>query len=99
MKRSPIRSRSAKAKANQPALDAFRTALRERSGGACEANTPACPWLRHEGHHAHHRSISDRRIGVHDPERGLWVCHLGHSYIHANPAASYDAGWLLRGAA
>jgi len=75
---------------------AFREALRERSGGMCEVSTPACPPGPHPGCDPHHRCHADRDRGVHDPERGLWACRLGHDWIETHPAESYAVGWLLR---
>jgi hypothetical protein len=98
-RKTPLRSRGAVSKRQQDDLDAFRLALHVRSGGFCEAHTPACPPGRHEGVHCHHIAPSDRRRGVHDPERGLFCCLKAHHHIHANPAESYENGWLLRSAA
>lgn len=89
-------NRGAKSKREQPALAAFRLALHLRSGGFCEARTPACPPGRHEGTDAHHCAPSDRDAGRHDPERGLLLCRPGHNYVHATPAESYAAGWLIK---
>lgn len=98
MRRTPLRRRGAKARREQPAVDAFRAAVRERAGGLCEVNGPACPLGPHQGHHAHHCCIGDRRRGVHDPERGLWTCPPAHRHIHENPHESYLRGWLIRSA-
>ena len=93
MKRGPM---TRKQLANRDALAGFQRVIWERSGGMCEANTPACLPGPHRGGHCHHRSISERRIGLHNPDHGLMTCPEGHAYIHANPAESYDMGWLLR---
>jgi hypothetical protein len=74
-------------------LAAFRLALHVRSGGFCEARTPACPEGRHEGVHAHHVRLRSQG-GGHDPSNGLLLCAAAHNYVHANPAESYAAGWL-----
>ena len=101
MKRSPIKRRTplrkvgAKALREQQALRDFRFAVRVMAGGRCQAHTPDCPPGAHDGHHAHHRCIADRRLGRHDPARGLLVCEQAHRYIHAHPAESYERGWLL----
>ena len=96
MKRgAPLRSRSAKTKRREPELDAFRLALHLRSGGLCEARTPACPPFPHEGVHCHHIRRRSQG-GTHDPANGLLCCVAGHSFIHANPAMSYERGWLAR---
>jgi hypothetical protein len=93
-----------KAKRERPALDAFRAELRRRSGGYCEAlfmldGTEivlgcASPWP-HEGHHAHHLFPEDHDRGVHDPERGLFVCAKVHHWIHdVDPARAHELGLL-----
>ena len=102
MKRSPLKrkarlkSKGRKAKREEPAVAAFRAAVRERAEGLCEANGPACPLGPHQGHHAHHCCIADRRRGVHDPDRGLYVCAEAHRHIHDNPHEAYVRGWLWR---
>lgn len=96
MKRGPM---TAKQLRNERALKAFREQIILRSQGLCEANTPACLPGPHRGEHCHHRSISERRVGVHNPDHGLMICLAGHTYVHANPAESYAAGWLLRATA
>ena len=94
-RRSALRSRGRKAEREQSAAARFRLAVAMRSGGWCEAHTPSCAPGRHEGTQAHHRLMRSQG-GTHDPENGLWVCSPGHLYIHAQPAESYEKGWLLR---
>lgn len=96
LKRSPLRQQGAKAKRERSAIDAFRTAIAQRSRGLCELATPACPPGPHPAAHAHHRCPADRDRGVHDPDRGLAACAAGHSFVHQNPALSYANGWLIR---
>ncbi|HET7734341.1 MAG TPA: hypothetical protein VFK52_00080, partial [Nocardioidaceae bacterium] len=95
-RRKPLRQVGRKAQREQAAVDAFRLELRLRSHMFCEASTPACLPFRHEGHHAHHCCPADRDRGVHDPERGLWLCFPAHAFVHREPALSYERGWLLR---
>lgn len=95
-RKTRLRSVGAKARREAPSLAAFRAALEARSGGWCEARTPACPPGMHPGHHAHHCAPSDRDRGVHDPARGLWLCFPAHAFVHREPAVSYRNGWLLR---
>lgn len=67
----------------------------DRAAGRCEANTPGCPPGAHWGDQAHHRRL--RAQGGSDGiDNLLWVCTDGHTWIHAHPEASYDAGWMLR---
>lgn len=68
-------------------------AVRARSAGRCEADTPACPPGPHDGHHLHHRRTRAQG-GGHDPSNLLLVCHSAHRFIHDHPAVSYGAGWL-----
>lgn len=91
-----IRQQGAKANRERPALDAFRTAIAQRSRGLCELGTLACPPGPHPAAHAHHLAPSDRDRGIHDPDRGLAACARGHAYVHANPAEAYERGWLIR---
>ena len=94
--RKRIAREGAKAKRERPAIDAFRQALKLRAHGFCEVQTPACPTWRHEGCDPHHLCHADRDRGVHEPERGLWVCRAGHDWIETHPELAYEAGWLLR---
>ena len=91
----PLRSVGARKRRTMAAEQAFRVALRERSGGRCEVVTPACPQGWHLGAHAHHIYPSDRDRGVHDPNRGLFVCADAHSAIHNMPSWSRARGYLL----
>jgi len=94
MKRSRIRpGGNAKTRAGQKRLIAARAEVWGRSGGWCEAMTPACPFERHLAHQAHH-VLPRSQGGQHDPENLLAVCSPAHDWIHAHPARSYEAGWL-----
>lgn len=70
---------------------ATRAAVALRSGGWCEAMMVGC-----EGAavHLHHRLR--RGHGDHRAVNALHVCAACHGWIHANVAASYDRGWLVR---
>lgn len=72
----------------------FAEVLFTRSKGRCEVTSPACPPGMHVGHHPHHIWPSDRDRNVHDPDRGLWVCHVAHRWIHANPVTARSLGWI-----
>ena len=96
LKRSRLNPVGKKAKREARDLARFRLALHLRSGGFCEAHTPACPPGRHEGCDPHHLCHADRDRGLHLPSRGLWVCRPGHDWIETHPALSYEAGWLLK---
>lgn len=100
MKRTPLQRRtrlkpvSDKKRVRDAELAKARVEVAQRAFGRCEANTPACPSREHAGVHAHH--VRRRSAGGgHGAENLLWVCEAAHAYIHANPAESYDAGWLV----
>jgi 5-methylcytosine-specific restriction endonuclease McrA len=65
----------------------------ERSGGRCEANTPACTGTGQHFHHVLRRSQG----GKHSPANLLHLCVGCHGWVHDNPAESYERGWLKRG--
>jgi hypothetical protein len=96
MKRSRLSPVGKRKLAARPAEREFRHALQLRSGNWCEVATPACPPHRHEGCDPHHLWTSDRDRGIHDPERGLWVCRLGHDWIGLHPALAREWGWYKR---
>ncbi len=77
-------------------LAAARRAIVARSGGLCEAPDACKRPMPHAGEHAHHALMRSHTAG-HDPALMLWLCAVAHAAIHANPAESYDRGWLIRG--
>ncbi len=95
MKRSPLKRRSAKKAASDAEYAQARETVMFRSYGRCEANTPACPPREHEAVHVHHK-LRRSATSAHDPELMLACCLAAHNFIHANPAISYEAGWLFR---
>lgn len=66
--------------------------LFDRSEYACEANTPDCIG---QGQKIHHRRLR-RQGGGDELDNLLHVCNPCHLFIHAHPAMSYDAGWMIR---
>lgn len=66
--------------------------VRHRSGGFCEARTPACTGFASEFHHRAGRVGA----GVNLPGMLLHVCGGCHRYAHAHPIESYERGWLLK---
>lgn len=84
---------NAKTRKGQARLAAAKAEVRGRSGGWCEANTPACPLDRHPAFQAHH-ILPRSQGGQHDPENLLDVCHLAHDWIHGNPDESRARGLL-----
>lgn len=76
-------------------LRRFRAALEARvwceAAGSYAHGRPICGTLdRHEGTDAHHLWPEDRDRGVHDPDRGLWICRTAHQWAHANPAMAAE---------
>lgn len=87
------RRREAK-RLDQRAFVDGRRAVQERSNHACEARTAAdCAGL---GNQAHHR-LRRAHGGTNTPDNLLWVCTPCHDQIHAHPAESFMAGFLIRG--
>jgi len=70
-------------------------AAKKRSNGRCEAGTEVCTG---KAAHVHHRLMRSQG-GGHEPSLLLAVCLPCHGHIHANPAKSYEAGWLIRSGA
>ena len=87
VRRTPLRSRP------EPShLRDAKQAVRERSGGQCEANTPACTGRAVHVHHVLPRSAG----GKHSTANLLHCCQHCHQFIHDHPALSYERGWLKR---
>lgn len=79
----------------QTEFDAAKPLVRERSKGVCEAAvSPNCSA---RGTHVHHRRMRSQG-GRNDLDNLLDVCLWCHSWIHANPAKSYEFGLLLHAA-
>lgn len=80
-----------KRKAMPPAV---ANAVLDRAEGACEAMIPgACAW---QAQHLHHRKMRSQG-GGHTEDNLIAVCSACHTYVHANPAWSYERGLLIRG--
>ena len=63
----------------------------DRAEGKCEYMIPGpCVF---QAQHLHHRKISGRE---HRVENLANICHACHDFVHANPALSYERGWLVR---
>ena len=74
----------------------IRAQVEYRSNGWCEAWIEGvCPSHFHRATQLHHRRTRSQG-GQHTPENLLAVCNAAHDHIHAHPAESYEAGWLLR---
>jgi hypothetical protein len=83
-------------KAADAELAVARDDVELRAYGRCEANTPACEPREHRGTQVHHR-LRRAQGGGHELDNLLLVCDEAHEFIHQNPAASFEAGWLIRG--
>lgn len=82
-------------KLDPPELVAGKAAVKARSGGRCEAQTPWCEGQATQVHH-----ISGRvGEGCHDDVNLLDVCGQGnvtgcHGYLHQHAEEAYEKGWL-----
>jgi 5-methylcytosine-specific restriction endonuclease McrA len=73
-----------------------RAEVLERSKGLCEIpHGPRIGRFPHRADHLHHILMRSQG-GQHTPENLIAVCWEWHAYIHANPAISYEQGWLRR---
>ena len=70
-----------------------RAEVYSRSGGWCEIRAKDC---RGNVAHLHHRLMRSQG-GKHTADNLAATCHSCHVFIHANPAISYQRGWLRRG--
>lgn len=68
-----------------------RQEVETRSGGPCE--WPSCPERAMDLHHRLMRSQG----GKHTVDNLAHLCRAHHNRIHANPAQSYESGWLIKG--
>jgi hypothetical protein len=104
VKRSPLRRLSpmkrsrSKAGAELRDWQTVKALVVERSGGWCEASTPACPVGLHRGEHLHHVILRSHG-GPDEPWNLLHLCHAAHRWVHDNPARSYEMGLMRRGVA
>ena len=73
--------------------DDVRQAVEYRAGFGCEVSGPNCTG---KGEHLHH-VLRRSQGGGHTADNLLLTCAPDHRHIHANPAQSYERGWLRRG--
>ncbi len=92
MKRSGIRQTPRDHDAER-SWEETRQQVFERARGRCEAATPAC--TRREPSDVHHRRLRSQGGGD-DLVNLLALTRECHAFVHANPALSYERGWLLR---
>jgi hypothetical protein len=83
-----------KPKAEPPELTRGREAVKRRSGGLCEAETPVCEGIGHHAHHVKVRGMGGSKATDHSEANLLWVSSECHRYIHANVAWSKEQGYL-----
>lgn len=90
-----IKKRGFKVNGADPIPPKVINAVRERSGGLCEAQTPWCKGVATQLHH-----IGGRGPGKDAPDNllhvcgGMDACHPG--YIHSHPEESYRRGWMVK---
>lgn len=87
-----VGSRKGAVRKESAELRMARPIVYKRSGGYCEANTPACPAGTHNADHVHH--IAGKRNEA--PGDLLHVCFDAHRYIHDHPEESYGKGWMKK---
>lgn len=78
-----------------------RAALKLRSGGLCEIGAPGCTEIATDGSHRIKSGTGGRKgaaaVRHHVLSNLLHACRHCHStWLHAQPAAAYAAGWMLR---
>ena len=66
--------------------------MKHRSQGWCEAQTKMCRRRAAVFHHVLGRGVG----GKGRADNGLHLCDPCHKFIHANPALSYERGWMRR---
>lgn len=72
---------------------AVKKEARFRSGGRCEIHLqPSCGGRAVLFHHVLRRGQG----GKGTLDNCLHLCNWCHAYVHANPAISYENGWLRR---
>jgi hypothetical protein len=83
---------SARRRRQLPNYSQVREVVFERAGWRCEIAHEGCTG---RAEHCHHRLM--RSAGGKDEAANLLAaCHRCHEHIHANPALSYEHGWLQR---
>lgn len=93
MKRVPLRAVSSRRISRDAAYPSSRRAIYDRADGMCEAMcNDRCQRYGHQVHHLAGRSGPD----PHRLDNLLLCCRPCHDHIHANPALSYDRGWMVR---
>lgn len=90
---SPLRRRSVKKRSADAAWKLVTSKRGFVVGFRCEVGLPGCLMgLNCAGHHRLARSQG----GKHELSNCLYVCSACHNWIHANPAVSYERGWMVR---
>jgi len=93
MRRTPIRAVSSRRRKRDAGYEQARLAVKERAGGMCEAMaTFRCLREGQQVHHIAGRTGSD----PHRLSNLLYLCHVCHDVIHAQPERAYRNGWMRR---
>ena len=93
-RRSRLRPRSEKARRTDPARARCKAAVRERSGGMCEARFS--PFCRGWGNCTHELLKRSQGGSVTDPDNCRWVCDVCNSAIEDEPRRAHAAGLVIR---
>ena len=95
LKRSPIARVGKKQRSDRAELAKARGVVETRSGGRCEFELARvrCEAAAVHLHHVHRRSQG----GSNEPGNLRFLCAHHHGLVHANPAWSFEHGWLARG--
>lgn len=92
MKRKPMRRVAPRSVSYRAELESLRPLIEARSHAMCEAKFDGCRIRPVTLHHRLRRSQG----GKNTLTNVVGVCPPCHERIHANPAQSYEDGWLIR---
>lgn len=93
MKRTALRPVSKKRAKWQAVYRRECDAVDLRSGGRCEAGSPACPDGPHRAEHHHHVRLRSRG-GLDSRDNLLHVCLPAHDWIHQHPTDATALGLM-----
>jgi hypothetical protein len=92
--------RHSKRRTAQPVPTRLRIALALRSEGKCEIGGPGCTVVATDLAHRKKVGVGGRKGAAarshHVLSNALHACRPCHALGHAEPAAAYAAGWMLR---
>lgn len=91
LRRSPLARQSEKAKKRLADEQEVRNAIKARSRGRCELQTPVCTGVAVD---IHHRQLA-KHAGPMSLANCRATCVACHRHAHSRPAEAYEQGWLL----